>query len=170
MSTTLVISSVEKLTAQHQLKKFRCGENTLDHFLRKHALINQEAESSQTYVVHRDLVVLGYFTLVYGSITLEGTPGAVAATMPPLHPVPVMVLARWAVDKHEQNNGIGKSLLKEALLKTLAASEIAGLRGVVVDAVNDRMVSFYHKIGFVICPGGTRRLFLDMTVIRENLK
>ena len=64
MSTTLVISSVEKLTAQHQLKKFRCGENTLDHFLRKHALINQEAESSQTYVVHRELVVLGYFTLV----------------------------------------------------------------------------------------------------------
>ena len=69
MSTPLVISPVEKLTAQHQLKKFRCGENQLDHFLRKHALVNQLAESSQTYVVHRDQVVLGYMTLVFGSIS-----------------------------------------------------------------------------------------------------
>jgi predicted N-acetyltransferase YhbS len=169
MSTPLIISPVEKLTAQHQLKKFRCGENSLDHFLRKHALVNQLAESSQTYVVHRDQEVLGYMTLVFGSIGPEDAPAAVAEAMPKNFPIPVMILARWAVDKHEQNKGIGKGLLKEALLKTLAAAEIAGLRAIVVDAINDKMAAYYKGIGFVECPVGPRKLLMDIEVIRVSI-
>lgn len=80
-----------------------------------------------------------------------------------------MILARWAVDKQEQKQGIGKGLLKEALLKTLAAAEIAGLRAIVVDAINDEMAEYYKGIGFVECPVGPRKLLMDIEVIRLSV-
>jgi len=169
MNTPIVISQVEKLTAQHEVKKFRCGKNSLDHFLRKHALINQTAESSQTYVVHRNQVVLGYITLLYGSVSLNETPSSIAENMPPSYPVPVMILARWAVDKSEQKQGIGKGLLKEALLKTVAAADIAGLRAIVVDAIDDEMAVFYKGIGFIECPVGPRKLMMSIEVVRRSV-
>jgi predicted N-acetyltransferase YhbS len=73
-------------------------------------------------------------TLLFGSVSLDDAPASIAENMPPIFPVPVMILARWAVDKNEQRQGIGTGLLKEALLKTLAAADIAGLRAIVVDA------------------------------------
>jgi hypothetical protein len=91
--------------------------------------------------VGREQEVLGDMTLVFGSIGPEDAPVSVAEAMPKNFPIPVMILARWAVDKHEQNKGIGSGLLKEALLKTLAAAEIAGLRAIVVDAINDKMAA-----------------------------
>ena len=111
MSAPQGISPIEKLTANHQVKQFRCGKNSLDHFLRSHALKNQLAESSQTYVVHRDLFVLGYMTLAFGSVSLSEAPVSIAENLPTSYPVPVMILARWAVDKTEQKHGIGRSLL-----------------------------------------------------------
>jgi len=169
MSSSLVISPVEKLTAQHQVSKFRCGENSLDHFLRKHALRNQLAESSQTYVVHQDQVVLGYVTLVFGAVRLSEAPPSITENMPPSFPVPVMILARWAVDKNEQGKGIGRALLKEALLKTLAAAEIAGLRAIVVDAISDKMAVSYKNMGFIECPVGPRKLMMSIEVVRASL-
>jgi GNAT superfamily N-acetyltransferase len=169
MSSSPAISPVEKLTANHQVDRFRCGENSLDHFLRKHALRNQLAESSQTYVIHQEQVVLGYITLVFGSVSLSVTPSSIAENMPPSFPVPVMILARWAVDKKQHGRGIGRQLLKEALLKTLAAAEIGGLRAILVDAINDEMAAFYKKIGFMECPIGPRKLMMAIEVIRASL-
>jgi predicted N-acetyltransferase YhbS len=166
MSKSLLISPVEKLTAQHELKSFRCSENSLDHFLRKHALRNQLAESSQTYVVHREQVVLGYMTLLFGSVSLSETPPSITENMPPSFAVPVMILARWAVDKNEQGQGIGKGLLKEALLKTIAAADIAGLRAIVVDAINEKMAAYYKGIGFIQCPVGPRKLMMAIEIVR----
>lgn len=168
MSVPLLISRVEKLTAQHEVEKFRCGKNALDYFLRKHALINQISESSQTYVVHRNQVVLGYITLLFGSVSLSETPPSIAENMPP-YPVPVMILARWAVDKNEQKQGIGKGLLKEALLKTVAAADIAGLRAIVVDAIDDKMAEYYKGIGFIECPVGPRKLMMSIEVVRQSV-
>jgi predicted N-acetyltransferase YhbS len=162
MTSSSDISPVEKLTAQHQVRKFACGENSLDVFLRKHALKNQMAQSSQTYVVHRNQVVVGYFTLVFGSVTLGETPLAIAREMPPSYPVPVMLLARWAVDKNDQGKGIGKALLKEALLRTVAAAEIGGLRAIIVDALNEKVAAYYKSLGFVECPIGERRLMIPI--------
>jgi predicted N-acetyltransferase YhbS len=88
--------------------------------------------------------------------------------MPP-YSVPVMILARWAVDRSEQQKGIGKALLREALVKTVAASEIAGLRAILVDAANDGIAEFYKKIGFVDCPVGPRKLMIPIEVVRESL-
>jgi len=169
MTSPPVISPVEKLNAQHQVAKFRCGENSLDLFLRKHALKNQLAESSQTYVVHRNNVVLGYVTLVFGSVSLKEAPVTIAQDMPSSYPVPVMILARWAVDEKEQGKGIGKGLLKEALLKTVAAAAIAGLRAILVDAISEKMAAYYKNIGFVECPVGPRKLMMPIEVVRASV-
>ena len=169
MSFLLTISTVEKLAAQHELNKFRCGENSLDHFLRKHALKNQLADASQTYVVHRDNVVLGYVTLAFGSVGLSESPSSVSDGMPPFYPIPIMMLARLAVDKSEQNHGIGKGLLKEALLKTIAAADIAGLRAILVDAINDQVAAYYRTLGFVECPVGPRKLMMSIQAVRLSV-
>ena len=169
MRTPPNISAVEKLTARHQVGKFRCGENKLDHPLRKYALQNQLADLSQTYVVHREYVVLGYYTLVYGAISLdEAAPQVVEGIRSPF-PVPVMLLALWAVDKKEQGQGIGKALLKDAFLRTEQAADIGGLRATLVDAIDDRMAKFYQDIGFSVCPVGVRKLMISIADIRASL-
>jgi len=148
MSAPQGISPIEKLTANHQVKQFRCGKNSLDHFLRSHALKNQLAESSQTYVVHRDLFVLGYMTLAFGSVSLSEAPVSIAENLPTSYPVPVMILARWAVDKTEQKHGIGRSL---------------------VDALDDNMAKFYKEFGFIECPVGPRKLMMPIEVVRLSI-
>ena len=168
MSNPLEVSPVEKLTAEHQVKRFKCGQNSLDHFLRAYALINQRADSSQTYVVHRDRVVLGYHSLLFGSVGLLDAPAEVVKRMPPNYPIPVMILARWAVDKREQGNGIGKALLKDAFERTASASEIGGLRALVVDAIDDRMATYYQSMGFLPCPVGPRKLMLPIQDLRAS--
>ncbi len=168
MSTTFTISPIEKLNAQHVVKKFRCGEHALDFFLERYTLKNQLAETSQTYVVHRDQVVIGYMTLVFGAVSLDEAPAEVTNDMPPVFPVPVMILAHWAVDKKEQKQGIGMDLLKEAFLKTLAAADIAGLKAILVDAISPEMAMFYKTLGFVECPVGVRRLMMRIEDVRSN--
>jgi GNAT superfamily N-acetyltransferase len=163
------ISLVEKLNEEHQLKKFRCGENSLDHFLRAYALSNQRADSSQTYVVHRNQVVIGYHSLLFGSISLADAAPETVNGMPPSYSVPVMLLARWAVDKREQGRGIGRALLKDAFVRTAAASDIGGLRAMLVDAIDDRMAAWYRDLGFVPCPVSSRKLMLSIQNLRASL-
>ncbi|MGB8260476.1 MAG: GNAT family N-acetyltransferase [Terracidiphilus sp.] len=169
MTSSPSVSLVEKLAPWHQVERFRCGKNSLDLFLRRHALGNQGSGSSQTYVVHRENVVLGYYSLVFGSIRLEDSPASVGAALPPRYPVPAMVFARFAVDRSVQRLGIGKALLKDAFLRTLAAAEIAGLAAILVDAIDDKMVTFYEGYGFEKCPGEPRKLMIPIRVVRDHL-
>ncbi len=169
MNTPLEISLVEKLSADHQVRDFKCGRNSLDLFLRSYALVNQRADSSQTYVVHQDGVVVGYYSLVFSSVKLEDAPVAIQAAMPGNYPVPVMLFARFAVDKKVQGCGIGKALLKDAFLRTVQASEIGGLAAVLVDAIDDRMVEFYKNLGFKECPIGERKLMMAIDDVRASL-
>jgi GNAT superfamily N-acetyltransferase len=169
MSSSLDISLVEKLAAHHQVRDFKCGKNSLDLFIRKYALKNQRADSSQTYVVHLDNVVMGYYSLVFSSVKQEDSPAPIQAAMPANYPVPVMLFARFAVDKKMQGCGIGKSLLKDAFLRTVEASEIGGLAAIFVDAIDDKMVTFYENYGFKECPGEERRLMIAMRDVRAPL-
>jgi len=169
VNTPLEISPVEKLAAHHHVRDFKCGKNSLDLFLRKYALANQRADSSQTYVVHLDRVVVGYYSLVFSSIKLEDIPASIQAEMPSNYPVPVMLFARFAVDKKMQGRGIGTALLKDAFLRTVEASEIGGLAAILVDAIDDKMVEFYRKYGFKDCPVGERKLIIAMRGVRDHL-
>ena len=169
MTSPLVLSQVEKLAAHHQVRQFKCGKNPLDLFIRRFAFPNQRADSSQTYVVHQDNVVVAYYSLVFGSVSLEESPESIRKTMPPNYPIPVMVFARFAVDKKMQGRGIGIALLKDALLRTTAASEIGGLAAVLVDAIDDTMVDFYLNFGFQKCPAEGRRLMIAIKDVRAHL-
>jgi GNAT superfamily N-acetyltransferase len=163
------ISGVEKLAAHHQSREFKCGKNSLDLFIRKHALANQHVDSSRTYVIHQSNVVLGYYSLVFSSVKLEEATVSVRDALPGNYPVPVMLFARFAVQKQLQGHGIGKSLLKDAFLRTIEASEIGGLAAILVDAIDDQMVAFYQGFGFEICPVGERRLMIPMKNARASL-
>jgi GNAT superfamily N-acetyltransferase len=169
MSFFLAISPVEKLAAHHHVRDFKCGKNSLDLFIRKYALVNQRADSSRTYVVHVNNVVMGYYSLVYSSVKQEDSPVDIQAAMPANYPVPVMLFARFAVERKMQGRGIGTALLKDAFLRTAEASEIGGLAAILVDAIDDKMVIFYKDYGFTVCPVGERRLMIAMKGVRAHL-
>jgi GNAT superfamily N-acetyltransferase len=169
VTSQLEISLVEKLGAHHRVQAFACGKNSLDLFIRRHALINQRADASQTYVVRMDTLVVGYYTLVFCSVRLEDSPPSIQTSMPPRYPVPAMLFARFAVDKKLQGRGIGTALLKDAFLRTAGAAEIGGLAAIVVDAIDDKMVKFYKGYGFMECPEGERRLMMAIKSVRDHL-
>jgi len=160
---------VEKLAPHHAVREFKCGKNSLDLFIRKYALINQRADSSQTYIVHQNNVVMGYYSLVFSSVKPEEATVSIRDALPQNYPVPVMLFARFAVHKQFQKCGIGRSLLKDAFLRTIEASEIGGLAAILVDAIDDRMVEFYQGYGFEVCAGAERRLMIAMKNARASL-
>ncbi len=169
MASAMKISAVEKLAAHHQVHDFKCGKNSIDLFIRKYALANQRADSSQTYVVHIENVVLGYYSLVFGSVKPGGSPASIQAGMPGNYPVPVMIFARFGVDRKMQGRGIGTALLKDAFLRTVAASEIGGLAAILVDAIDDKIVEFYKNYEFRECPGEGRKLMIAIKDVRAHL-
>ncbi len=169
MSSSLEISLVEKLAAHHQVADFKCGKNSLDLFIRRYALQNQRVDSSQTYVVHHENLVMGYYSLVFSSVKLEDAATPIREAMPGSYPVPVMLFARFAVDKKLQGRGVGASLLKDAFLRTVVASEIGGLASILVDAIDDKMVTFYKNYGFRDCPGAERKLMMAIKDVRAHL-
>jgi GNAT superfamily N-acetyltransferase len=162
------LTPVEKLTAAHRVEAFRSGKHSLDLFLRRHALKNQEADSSQTYVVRRGEAVAGYYSLTVGSVEREEAPPAVAEGMPP-YPIPVVLLARLAVDRTEQGRGLGRALLKDALLRAAAAAEIVGAKAVLVHALDPEARAFYQRYGFEEFPAGSLQLMLTLAEIRAAL-
>jgi GNAT superfamily N-acetyltransferase len=112
---------------------------------------------------------MGYYSLVFSSIRPEESPAAIQNTMPAHYPVPVMLFARFAVDKKMQGHGIGTALLKDAFLRTIRAAEIGGLAAILVDAIDDRMVTFYRERGFKDCPVGERKLMIAIQSVRAHL-
>ena len=107
----------QKLRADHELLQFNCGEPTLDDWLRRRALQNEERGASRTYVVCRDLRVVAYYALAVGAVAHAGAPGRVRRNMP--EPIPVMIIGRLAVDREFHGNGLGQGLLRDAVLRTL---------------------------------------------------
>jgi GNAT superfamily N-acetyltransferase len=160
-----------RITAEDRLEHFESGKTALDEWLRAHALDNEE-KASRTYVVTAQGGedaghVVAYYTLAYGSVVRTEVPKKIRHGLP--NPVPVMVLGRLAVDLHHKGKGLGAALLREAIQRTLQAAEIAGLRALIVHAIDDEAVSFYAKYGFQIFPAGTRTLFLPIETLRQAL-
>jgi GNAT superfamily N-acetyltransferase len=140
----------EKLSPTHDLSRFDSGEPVLDDWLRRRALPNEESGASRTYVVCVGETVVGYYSLAVGAITHAEAPGRVRRNMP--DPVPAMVLGRLAVDKSCQGQGIGAGLLRDAVLRTMQAADIAGIRTILVHAISAAAKRFYEKYGFVTSP------------------
>lgn len=144
------ISTPEKLLPEHDLADFDSGEPALDDWLRQRALANEESGASRTYVVCVGNRVVGYYSLAVGAVAHVGAPGRVKRNMP--DPVPVMILGRLAVDKSFHARGIGSGLLRDAVLRTVQAAEIAGIRAILVHALSDAAKRFYQSHGFIASP------------------
>jgi GNAT superfamily N-acetyltransferase len=147
------------IAAADDLSQFDCGEELLNDWLRRLAL-KSEGASARTYVVKEQERVVGYYCLATGGVARSNVPNRMRHGLP--DPVPVMVLGRLAVDKHSQGRGIGRGLLKDALLRTLQVSEQVGVRALLVHAIDDAARSFYAAYGFREFPLGSRTLFLPL--------
>lgn len=158
----------EPLTRQHDCKDFDCGSEPLNEYLRRFAWINQQAGAARTYVGTRGHRVIGYYTLSYGSVEHERAAERVRKGLA-RHPIPVMILARLAVDRSEQGSGIGQGLLKDALLRTLQAADIAGLRAIIVHAKDSNARTFYERFGFERSPLDEFHLMLLLKDLRASL-
>jgi GNAT superfamily N-acetyltransferase len=144
------ISAPEKLTATHDLSRFESGEPELDDWLRRRAIPNEEHGASRTYVVCAGRRVIGYYALAAGAADHAIAPGRIRRNMP--NPIPVMVIGRLAIDLQFQGQGIGSALLRDAILRTVQAAEIAGIRAILVHAMSENAKSFYEKWGFIPSP------------------
>jgi predicted N-acetyltransferase YhbS len=156
------------LTKDHDRNSFDCGVPALNDYLKKYALQNQKKHAARTYVATRANRIVGYYSLAYGSVSLEEAPQSVRSGLP-RHPIPVILLARLAVDSSEKGRGLGAALLKDALLRTIQAAEIAGLRAIVVHAKDDSATRFYEKFGFKSSPIDAHHLFLKLSDILSSL-
>ena len=141
------INAPERLNPGHDLSQFHCGETTLDDWLRKRALQNEESGASRTYVACVGKRVVGYYALAAGAVAHADAPGRVRRNMP--DPVPVMVIGRLAVDQTVQGQALGPALLRDAVLRTVQAAEIAGIRAILVHAISERAKRFYEMSGFI---------------------
>lgn len=150
----------EKLQSTHDLSTFDCGETVLNDWLRRRALQNQQSGASSTYVILDKTRVIGYYSLAAGSVARDTAPGRVRRNVP--DPVPVVVLGRLAVDRGFQGKGLGLALLRDAILRTLQAADIIGVRAILVHALSDQAKRFYENCGFT--PSPVNHLTLMITI------
>lgn len=140
------ISAPRPLDADDEVSSFQSGIDSLDHWLRKKALANQVSGASRTYVICSGGRIVGYFALAAGAVAQRETTGAVRRNMP--DPIPVMVLARLAVDTEHQGLGLGSALLRDALMRAVQAADVIGIRAILVHAISDDARAFYERHGF----------------------
>jgi predicted N-acetyltransferase YhbS len=154
------ISSPERLNTDHDLTRFSCGEASLDHWLRIRALQNDKSGASRSYVICADGCVVGYYALAAGAIAHTEATTRVKRNMP--DPVPVILIGRLAIDSCFQGRGIGADLLRDAVLRTLQAAEIAGIRAVLVSAISAKAKNFYERFGFIPSTANPQTLMITV--------
>lgn len=159
----------EKLRRDHNVNDFDSGHPQLDQYLAQHAYQSQLSNASQTYVATDADRIVGYYTLVVGHVAYDDAPARLKKGLA-RHPVPLMTLARLAVSRNSQGKGIGAALLKDAMLRTLHAAEIAGIRALQVHAKDASARNFYLHFTFDPSPTDPLHLFLLVKEMRALLR
>lgn len=159
---SLQLQAPEPLAPAHRIDAFECGEAVLDEWLKRRALPNQLSGASRTFVVaDADHRVHGYYAMAAGAVSHPLATSAVRRNMP--DPVPVMVLARLAVDRRAQGIKLGASLLQDAVNRAVVVSQSAGVRALLVHAIDDRAKQFYEHYGFTVSPVHPMTLMLRLS-------
>jgi len=158
---SLQLGAPEPLSSVHRLDEFDCGELVLDEWLKRRALANQLSGGSRTFVVaDQDSRVCGYYAMAAGAVAHQMATSSVRRNM--RDPVPVMVLARLAVDQRAQGMNLGASLLQDAVNRAVAVSLNTGVRALLVHALHDRAKLFYEHYGFQASPVHPMTLMLRL--------
>jgi len=143
----LGIKAPELLTDEHVLDVFSCGKPELDDWLIKKALKNHKRNNTRVYVVCDDNnKVIGYYAIAMGSVQRESALSSLKRNSP--NPIPMVVLARLAVDEGYKGRGIGVGLLKDCVLRSVHAMNVVGGAGILVHAIDDEAKAFYKRFGF----------------------
>ncbi|CAN7206759.1 GNAT family N-acetyltransferase [Rhizobium sp. LjRoot254] len=161
---------VAKLAAVHDTASFDCGNDALNRFIQMHARQGQQAGISQTYVATEGTRIAGFHTLVVGQVMHDEAPERLAKGLPRF-PVPVVILARLAVDNAWKGKGLGAALVTDAMRRVLQAADIAGVRAMVVHAKDETAQKFYEHLGFLPFPGKPLtlyRLLKDIRAMRDS--
>lgn len=161
-----MILKIEKLHPRHAVDAFDCGNQDLNRFLQKYALPNQSSGASTTYVGLADHTVIGYYSLAVGSVEYEQAPARVTKGLA-YHPIPVLLLARLAVDQQWHKRGAGAGLLKDAMLRTLQAADIVGVRALLVHAKDQHATRFYQHFDFISSPSDPLHLLILLKDVRR---
>jgi GNAT superfamily N-acetyltransferase len=163
---SLQLSAPLPLGTAHLLDDFDCGETVLDEWLKRRALINQLSGASRTFVVaDPSQRVFGYYAMAAGAISHQAATGSVRRNMP--DPVPVMVLARLAVDRHAQRINLGGALLQDAVNRAVMVAQNAGVRALLVHALHARARQFYEHFGFQASPIHPMTLMLRLSSLER---
>ena len=164
------ISAPEKLNESHTTTTFDCGNHDLNRFLNKHAYANQCSGNSTTYVCCDDAdTVVGYYTITLASVSHSSAPTHISSGQP-RYPIPVILLARLAVATHWQHKGIGRALLKDACIRALMVSDIAGCRAFLVHAKDEQAKQWYVQFGMEPSPTNPLHLLLLISDVKENMQ
>lgn len=159
---------IEKLHPDHKIENFDCGQIDLNRYLTRYAWVNQQAGAGQTYVGLVGDAVVGYHTLVVGHVLGDEAPERLSKGLAK-HPIPIMLLARVAVDVKWQGQGVGSALLKDAMLRTLQAADIAGIRALAVHAKDEQARRFYERFDFTASPTDPLHLFVLLKDVRRAM-
>jgi GNAT superfamily N-acetyltransferase len=157
------------LTKSHETSLFDCGKEPLNDYLKRYALQNQAGGSARTYVLTTEEErVIGYYSLAPGSVVLEEAPSRVSKGQA-RYPIPIILMARFAIDKNFQGQGLGRALFFDALTRSLHASEEIGGRAFAIHAKDEEAALFYAKFDMEPSPENARHLFLLFKDVRRVL-
>ena len=163
----MALSAPEPITTNHQIGDFTSGVVSLDEWLKRRAIANQASGAARTFVVCEAHKIISYYALASGSVTVAGAPGRFRRNMP--DPIPVVVLARLAVDRAYHGRGLGRALVRDAARRVVHAADAIGIRGIVVHAISDDAKAFYLALGFDPSPIEPMTLMITLADIRKSL-
>ena len=161
------LSAPVLLADNHHLDLFDCGVPPLDIWLKRRARSNAVSGASHTYVSCADDAVAGYYALAAGAVDVQASPGRFSRNMP--DPIPVIVLARLAIDRGAQGKGLGRALFRDAGQRILQAAAIIGVRGVLVNAISNDAKAFYLALGMTVSPLDSMTLMVTLSDLRASL-
>ena len=155
------------LSATHALADFDSGVHSLDEWLKKRALKNHASGASRCFVLCAATTVIGYYSLSAGAISHEAAPKALRRNMP--DPLPVLLLGRLAIDRRYHNLGLGRAMLRDAMIRAVGVSVDAGVFAILVHALSERAKQFYLSRGFVGSPLQPMTLIMTLETVRSIL-
>jgi GNAT superfamily N-acetyltransferase len=165
MSLSLRLSAPQPLAAAHLPDGFECGEASLDDWLKRRALANQSSGASRTFVIADPVrQVFGYYAMAAGAVSHQSATSGARRNM--TDPIPVMVLARLAVDRRAQGIELGAVLLQDAVNRAVTVAQNAGVRALLVHALHDRAKQFYEHYGFQASPQHPMTLMLRLSTVK----
>ena len=158
------LKQTEILTNNHSISEFSSGIKSLDDWLKNRALANQNSGATRTFVTCVENRVVGYYAIASGAITIQEALGKFRRNMP--NPIPVIVLARLAVDSSYQNRGLGRALFRDAALRVIQSADTIGIRGIIVHAISEQAKDFYVALGFDPSPLEPMTLMITLNDLR----